>query len=527
LALTIFRRWTSGLFCCSSTMARAAIDHADPTDDEKSMQSFIRSHMMSMLTPVADHVREMQNQLGQLQKKVDLASAGVDENRTQLEEQHADVVALRECLVSQDSEVEKLRSDLAQVQREKQRLHGDHDVTKNDLAKVAGNLRTSNVVLKAIQQKTEDLDGDIRTLQQGHQKMAKNILEQGEMVAQNREFAENLNGRHADTVRDLSSVAKAHRDTDATMRDFMHVCENKDAGYHAEFLRITDTTESIETRLGGTQQHVLEAMDGLKLLDAGLRLIRSSLDHDEGSSRKVDQLYLWREKTTIALKEQSDNISKLEEALAQVQNTTVSDKENSDHRFRDVDKRINHQGTKLEKLGVAVNLQGESVSRNESSIGKLERGIEALGEQADLMRADHQALRALQNEATNKLEGHRILLSKTQAELQHAGNEIGKTNGAVSTLKDGLAEAHMHVSRLGSRYDACTRNILGMSKGFQDMSRHMNQGEQGLLPPKTPRKLPELNTALSGRASPNIPSDRPRMTDHSFPGRTSPRSAAG
>eukprot|EP00419_Tripos_fusus_P091013 CAMPEP_0172871782 /NCGR_PEP_ID=MMETSP1075-20121228/92280_1 /TAXON_ID=2916 /ORGANISM="Ceratium fusus, Strain PA161109" /LENGTH=512 /DNA_ID=CAMNT_0013722063 /DNA_START=41 /DNA_END=1579 /DNA_ORIENTATION=- len=473
-------------------------DHVDPTDDERSMQSFIRTQMMAMMAPVADHVREMQSQLGHLHKQVAVISTSVDENRAHIEQQHADIAAYRECSATTDSDMEKLRSDLAQVHREKQRLHNDHDVTKNDLAKVAGNLRTSNVVLKALQQKTEDLDADVHTLQQGTQKMGRAMLEQGEQLAQVREYSENLNGRYVDTVRDLNNLAKAHGDSDTSMRNFMHGVENKDAGYHAEFLRITETTESVERRLGITQQNMLEAMDGLKLLEAGQRLIRSSLDHDEGSSRKLDQIVLWREKTMLALREHSDNISKIEESLAQMQNTTVSDKENSDHQFRDVDKKIKQQTVKLERLGATVQSQGESVSKNESSIGTLERGMEALGEQADLMRADHQALRALQNESANKLEGHRILLSKTQAELQHAGDEIGKTNSHMSSLKEGLAEANGHVSRLNNRYDSCTKNILGMSKGFQDMSRHMNQGDQVMLPTKTPRRLPELNAPPTG-----------------------------
>jgi chromosome segregation ATPase len=451
--------------------------------------------MMGMLAPVADHVREMQSQFGQLNKRFSVVSTTVEENRSQLDQQHADFVAVRECLVTMDSDVDKLRSDLAQVSREKQRLHNDHDVTKNDLAKVAGNLRTSNVVLKALQQKTEDLDGDVRTLEQGTQKMGRTLREQHEHIAQLKEYAENLNGRYTDTVRDLNMCVKAHGDLDTTLRNFMHGFENKDAASRAEMRRISETLQSVEERLGATQQHVLEAMDGLKLLDAGLRLIRSSLDHGEGSQRKVDQLYLWREKSSIALKEQSDNISKIEEALAQMANTAVSDKENTDHQFRDVEKRIKQQTSKIEKLGATVKSQDETDTKHESAIGRIERNMEALGEQADLMRADHLAIRSIQNEASNKIEGHRILLSKTQVDLQHAGAELGKTNNNLNNLKESLAEANVNVSKLGNRYDACTKNILGMSKGFHDMSRHMNQGE-GLLPSKSPRKLPELKAPL-------------------------------
>jgi len=128
-----------------------------------------------------------------------------------------------------------------------------------------------------------------------------------------------------------------------------------------------------------------------------------------------------------------------------------------------------------------------------------------VGEQTDLLHADQQGLSAKQNEAANKQEMQRIALTKAQADLQQNNRELQTVSKQIFALKDGMAETSKDMSKLSSRYDSCTRNILGMSKGFHDMSRHVNQGEHGLLPPKSARRLPELrggSRAGSRAASP-------------------------
>merc|ERR1719297_633175 len=120
-------------------------------DDETSMQSLIRSTMMTMLQPVAEHVREVQEQLALLSKSVGVINEKSDENKMHLNQHQQDLQALRTSLAKSDSHVDRLQSDLTQTQREKERLYDDQETTKNDLAKVAANLRSSNAVLKSLQ----------------------------------------------------------------------------------------------------------------------------------------------------------------------------------------------------------------------------------------------------------------------------------------------------------------------------------------------------------------------------------------
>merc|ERR1719362_131270 len=392
-----------------------------------------------------------------------------------------------------DSHLDRLQSDLTQTQREKERLHDDHEATKNDLTKVAGNLRSSNTILKSLQTKVDDMDTDVRNLQNSSTQAAKQLTEQAEKTAQLQEFATGLHGKSADLVRDLADVAKFHSTTDSTLRKFIHSCEQADAGLQNELGRLQDHLNSLETRLGSTQQQVLDAFDTLKLQDAAFRQLRSSLDLDVGKDRdNASGRDNWRDNAAASLADAISNLDRLDKAMVQLQNSTSAHKENSDLQFRDLEAKVKTQASNHEKLAGGFNTHGEQIKKVEVYVGRLQRGLEAVGEQADLLHSDQQGLRAAHNEAVNKQELHRIALSKTQADVQSANKELHATTKHVHNLRDGLSETNVNMSKLGGRYDTCNKNILGMSKGLQDMSRHVTQGEHGLLQPKSARRLPEL-----------------------------------
>jgi len=462
-------------------------------DEEKTMQSFMRSAMVSMLQPVAEHVREVQEQVDKLAKELKGVHARCDENKAHLDQQQEDLVALRTCTVKVESNIDRVQSDLAQTHREKERLLEDHEATKSDVAKVAGNLRASNNVLKALQGKAEDLEADVKTLQQSSVKAAKQIQEQGESGAQLREYTEGLSGKHTDVVRDLADLAKVHSTTESALSKFIHSCEQADTGLQTELQRLRDHLDSLETRLGGTQRQAIETADAVKQIEGTLRQFRST---DDGFSQ-VNNLQAWRDSTAQSLRDLLVDVERLDKALAQLQNKTSVDKENADSQFRDVEGRVKNNFNRLEKLGAGHQTHSEQIKKAELTIGRLQRGLEALGEQSDLLHADQQNLRTAHSDAVNKQEVHRIALAKTQADLHHATKELHSTGKQVHSLKDCLAETNLSMTKLGGRYDSCTKNIMGMTKGLQDISKSVGQGEHGLLPPKSARRLPEINSTTA------------------------------
>jgi len=465
----------------------------DNLTDEKSMQGFIRSTMMTMLQPVAEHVREIQEQTSQLVKELATKDARIDENKLHLDQQQQDLQAFRTCLAHTDSHVDRLQTDLIQTRREKERLFTEHEVTKGDLTKVAANLRESTTVLKALQVKTEDMEADIRKLHGAATKAATKLQDNEEKTAQVREFAESLGGQHADLVREVAKVAQAGSTTDSALRKFIHCCEQSDAGLQNELARLDDHLSSLEGRLGKTQGQVLEVTDSFKVLEATWKQLKSTSDIDCGP-RNSDNFQNWRDHAAASLSEALSNIDRHDKAIAQLNTTVVADKESADAQFRDLESRLKLNVSKIDSLGNGLQTQGEQIRKHEVHASRMHKGLETLSEQTDLLHADQQALRTAHNDAANKQELHRISLTKTQADLNKANKDIHQASKQVFALQDGMAETSKDVTTLGSRYDSCTRNILGMSKGFQDISRHVHQGEHGLLQPRSARRLPELRS---------------------------------
>ena len=335
----------------------------------------------------------------------------------------SDLQAFRTCLAHTDSHVDRLQTDLVQTQREKERLFNEHEVTKGDLTKVAANLRESNTVLKALQAKTEDMDSDIRNLQGGAARTATKLQDNEEKTSQLHEFAESLSGRHADLVREVANVAQAGSTTDSSLRKFIHSCEQADAALQNELARLDDHLSSLEGRLGKTQGQLLEVMDSYKVLDAAWKQLKSSYDIDTGP-RNVDNFQNWRDHAAASLSEALSNIDRLDQAVATLNTTVTADKESADAQFRDLESRLKVNVSKVDSLGNGLQAQGEQIRKHEVHASRMHKGLEALGEQADMLHADQQALRAAHTEAANKQELHRISLAKTQADLSHANKEI-------------------------------------------------------------------------------------------------------
>jgi len=387
------------------------------------------------------------------------------------------------------TKIEESQMEVADKVKDLRRLEAQRNELNAKVRMLSGNLRASNNVVKALQAKTEDLDIDVKALQQNSQKTAKQLQEQGEAGAKLKEYTEGLNGKHVDLVRNVGDAAKAHGELESVLRKFIHSCEQADNGLQTELQRLRDHLDSLETRLGNSQSQVISAADSVKQIEATFKSLRSSLDFD-GEGRH--SLAAWRDYAAQTLKDLLVDVVRIDQALVKLENQTCVDKESTDTHCREIEQKVKNTINRLDKLCGGHQMHGDQLKRHELMVGRLQRGLEALGEQSDMLHTDQQNLRIAHSDAINKQELHRVALTKTQADLHHATKELQSTGKQLYNLKDGLAETNLSMTRLGGRYDSCTKNIMGMTKGLQDISKSVGQGEHGLLSPKTSRRLPDI-----------------------------------
>jgi len=479
-------------------------------DDQGSMQAFIRSQMYSIMHPVAEHVREVQAQVQQLAKRVKETDGKIDEHRVCFEQHLDELTALRRTIASTDQNVEKLQNDLGVAHREKERLGADHEVTKTDLAKTAGDLRMTNVLLKQMQQKHEDLDGDVRSLHTGHEKTNRTFAQEVERISQVMEIAHGLNGRTMDMMQSIDDLVRSTAENNRGLQKLAQHHEKTHGALGADLESKQEQLDSIESRLGSTQQDAQSHCEKIRDIEERLRLLKSSLlsvdgekDSTNGSSR------FDREGPETALKVNAD-LDGVKATLNKLQEVFSTYKDDHSQLLKDLDRRVADNTTRVEGLHVAKESMSEHLKRNDGLLSKLQRNLDALGGQVDMLQQDMKGVQGGHADLAGKVDSQRIALSKTQADLKHTGGIVDSTTENVLHLKGGLAAMDATLSKLGSRYDNCTRNIHGVSRGLADVGKHVAQGDHGMLAPRSPlrNRLPGLVLGSPGSLETTIQSAR-------------------
>jgi len=474
---------------------------ANGESEEHDLQSFVRIQMISIISPVAEHVREVQDQVQELRR--DLAQMDDRErgDRTSIDKNCQEIVTLRDSLKKLGSHVEQVDRDAAMSKREKDRLEAEHEVTKSDLSKIAGNLRTSNVLLKAVQQKTEDLDGDMRSIHSSTSKIGRSLMEHAEKLAQVQDMGEALNERHLEMVKELSDVARTGTDTQCSLQQLVHDHGKAKAALPLELGRLEKLIDSLNSQLGKVEKSVSDTSQAVSNTDVHVRLLQESLDHQDGASRKIDELTSWKGQAAALMKDTLRGVADLEARFDSLTEATNNEKDLVASSLRNVENTLDAHNIRIEQTADVQHKHGEQLRASEHGVGQLHKSLYDLAEKAQLLSTDQKHLRSLQNDTANKLESHRITLSKTQADLEKHGTELDHSKSHISNLRDGIAATNSNMSKLGSRIDFGTKNITDMTKAFQDVSQHVSRGDHGLLRPKSPRsgRLPDIAGGTSPR----------------------------
>eukprot|EP00411_Alexandrium_monilatum_P096047 CAMPEP_0175737500 /NCGR_PEP_ID=MMETSP0097-20121207/53989_1 /TAXON_ID=311494 /ORGANISM="Alexandrium monilatum, Strain CCMP3105" /LENGTH=198 /DNA_ID=CAMNT_0017045671 /DNA_START=9 /DNA_END=605 /DNA_ORIENTATION=+ len=149
----------------------------------------------------------------------------------------------------------------------------------------------------------------------------------------------------------------------------------------------------------------------------------------------------------------------------------------------------------------------EHIKKHDLLISKAQRSLDAVGGQVEMLQADAKGLQAGQVELASKADAQRISLSKTQADLKHTNGALDGTNENLLHLKDALAAMDVTVTKLGTRYDSCTRNLHGVGRGLADVGKHVTQGDHGMLAPR-PFNPADVGKPLSHQGEAALPPPR-------------------
>lgn len=473
------------------------------------MQDFVRLHMMSMLQPFAERVQALQEQLRLHGEALREREEKAEQHEGRLVRQEMQISSLLTSEKDFADQLEKAQLEVAAVKKERNRLEGNHEITKAAVAKLRDDVT-------AVQGALDDLTHAVK------ESSSRTASCQSDLPEVERRLIERFDTR-------LDKQGRACKDLNERMADIQKQCQQAKTLSEKANLNTSQFTSRLDAskkdaaaNVAGLQKEMAEVREVVQ----GFHEAVQSQSKDLGTlDREVQHLRTWTEQ----LKE----LKSLQEEQAAVQADV-----------QDLARRLSVADRSLADLAARPNDEGETCreeirllqQRIDQNIAEVLRGKDAQKAQLDLLGSASNRLEDLEAEvprlrgqvaqATDEVEAFTAWQSETGEALRSLQRDLRATEAQSAQTKAGLtALTRSHedlqqeqtgsretLGKLGSRLDLLNKYFSGLGKGLKE-AHHQIVGCDAPLLPKTggdsQHALPPLVPRTPRTARNSLPSPRP------------------
>jgi len=462
--------------------------------EEAMMQDFVRLHMMSMLQPFAERVQVIQEHVTLLQDAQHQSLGQVKHLEGCSLVQSEELSKVNEELQRHKDQLEAQQVELVTVKKERNRLEGNHEMTKASVAKARETLeelQESIETLQGIQKRsTEKLD----LCQTEWQELEKRLVERFDtrMDKQGR-VCKDLNEKQVELQKLLQQAKSGSERANAATN---HLSVSLDA--------LKESLENDSRRHHASAEEIRTEIEGLK------EELQQRAKAWADTHREVQHLQTWAEELrqleqlTAKQAEARAELQAQQQRLAQLELRLSEILLRPDHEGSAVRDELEMLQSRLEQFSAEVlkgkdqqKAQGDLLSSASNRLQDIEGEVPRLHEQLNVCKAEVEDLCVWKADNSQQLQGAQRSLRRTEA-------QVSEMQGRIQELGTGYEEMHQEqgstresLTKMSARLDLCNKYFSGLGKGLKDAHNQIvgcegvlpKMGEHGLPPlmPRTPR----------------------------------------
>jgi chromosome segregation ATPase len=480
---------------------------------EHTMKMFIQQHMTAFLQPVGEHISELQRAVMHLSTQLAHVEGIAEKHGTRAQDHEAKLNNQRNALESLGLALEHVKNEVTASADKHATLKCDLDLTRGKLNKLEQRAEGTHAVTQDLLRSSEHADSQIRDLQQGLAETNVHHIGLHDRLSELKHFHKGLNDRHLDFATALQQQKHADEQTKQALRHLKSTVEKQNKETQWSFMQLDNRSKSLESTLESLQDRLEKQASSVTEVFRDLNSLRGGISHLGGLQQKSLQ------QLQEGLKEQfggagggpgGDIIFRLaavEEGVSRLIDQATSENKGYNTKILQVEEAVNKVAVDVTKLQSDIrtfdknqNHLMDSVRREEQRVSNSEARVNALVERLDRCEKDI-------NENVDGLTLQRKRSDDHDGDILRLGTHFQETmrhyniqQKSVQNLRDDLSQLQGNVGGMGSRIELAHEYVQGLSKGMQDTHRRVQNGEDGLLPPKGNR---EAFTITSAWNSPN------------------------
>jgi len=479
-------------------------------EGENSMKSVVGKHFQAILTPLAEHVRELQSQMHNTMHEAALLTARVDKNDVMSSHHERQLGEVWSAVAENTSKNHDLQGTTTQLQDRTGNLEGDvksMSVALNKADDQLQGLTSSHAEMRRVQ----DDHAAFLTRMQG-------LVGPGGGLSKRMDVAE---ASLADAQTHLKSMTEQQAETTKGLmeaRKLTEGLEHTSRRLAADVARNQKESDQNFARLGAKATNLDSELRSLGLqLRVDVRRMQELVNSTSTNVNYVSQRVERLEKLQLEVGQEDDepgagggglggDDSGMGNKLYAMQKELAQCVEDLSTLKDDLSGKVIDLGRKVPKLTERVTTAEDTIRDHTAkmfttsrAVSDLEKHQETLTQQIDSqastikdMQQTDEMLRLKSQQHQSDLDRHKQDISKARSELEVHENKL---DDIVSTLNG----TNGTVTKIGTQVTLAHEYLQGLRLGFQDTNRKVQIGENGMLSPKSARgrKLAPLGTPFS------------------------------
>lgn len=446
------------------------------------MRAFIRGQMGFILAPIGESVRDIEDDIGQIKAAVERERRRGDGLEANIKDDGPKLEELLEKVKSNDDRIDRLVEDVPVIRQEKSRLEADHEVTKATLQQTQAAIRAMDERSQVMSLDLESLKAAVLRLEFALQSAGNAQAASGEHIAEMKDFCEGLNQRHIDLVQDLKDISRSGAATDRALQTFQQEYAEQKQVLVEGARKLEAQAVDMENQFVAKVQTIRSDFDVIQTDITRLKALRLSQD---AADRRIKQLEDLQVQAASERGSLTDEVSVFRQEHVELNKELTSLKKHVFESTRALEDSARLADRSRADLSKKLDVHAGAIEQLGSSTRDLQAGQSQLQAHLADVRRDTYRLQEWRNkDALPKLDSNAKEIQDAHAGIGKLSKDVGVAKDDLLKLKEDLAAANVVIAKLGSRYDACSGQIQGISKGFQDTSRSVATGADGMIKPK-------------------------------------------
>ncbi|CAE8743064.1 unnamed protein product [Polarella glacialis] len=466
-------------------------------EDESEMHTFVEQYMLSLLSPVAEHVRDLEKQLDSLRGEVLAKSVGIGNNTALLRRHDQQLIDLTDGLTQASANTGRMNSELSAILEVTAK--GNRERGEAGLARAEQDLRTLASQVRKLEEAHVARDEKIHELSLFERSGSSALANHGSELGQLKDSFDKLHQRELGLSSRLEKNKMVVDDACGALHRLQLTTHASEEELKKSSAQTVKRLERVESRFLAVQERVAAIDEGVDSLGKNVKSLNGAMalmdlmpqddghvDHEKAASKN-------------AMERLDQRLVQMREELTQV--TTDLHEEVS---------------TKVDELRSSIGLNKERIDQHGDSILQLDESLVELRSQvhsADLRIMEQDGKQDALKEQTTMFEGYFADIFGFQKDvasrLEVHENEFGKVGSRFDCVEESVqalsADLNLvnrqvvatgdDVAKLAKRVDTSHNYLHGFTKGLQDVHRRVESGQDGMLTSKDrsqKRDLPAL-----------------------------------